>query len=105
MPMTKSQLGAWPDAVAEIQRYVDTSTVPLSPDHPDWKVVFAEELRLGRGHAIDATWCDGEYFAQVRMDVYGFPSVSVAEVAWLHYSGEGAECECSYCERECEDNA
>lgn len=97
--MTERQLKAWPQAVAEIQRYVDTSTVPTSPNHHDWKIIFAEESRPGRGHQLDATWCDGEYLAQIRMDVYGYPSVSVAEVSWLHNSSY-EECECTYCERE-----
>lgn len=101
--MTARQLAAWPEAIAEIQRYVETSTVPTSPNHHEWKIVFDQESRPGRGHLIDATWCDGEYLAHIRMDVYGYPSVSVAEVSWLH-SSSYEECGCSYCEREREND-
>lgn len=96
---TERQAAAWPDAIAEAQRYVPTSTIPTDIDRYDWQVTWAEEIRPGRGHAVGATWCDGEYLVQVRMDVYGYPVVSVAETTWLH-SGSYEECECSWCERE-----
>lgn len=97
--MTERQAAAWPGAVAEAQRYVKSSHIAVNIDSPYWQVAWAEESRPGRGQALSATWCDGEYLVQVRMDVYGYPSVSVAETTWLH-SSSYEECECSYCEKE-----
>ena len=91
---------AWPTAVAEVQRYVDTSEVPTDLFY--WTVQWAEETRPGRGHLFDGIWTDGEYFAQVRMDVYGHPHVSVAAVTWLHSSSDD-ECDCEHCEAERND--
>ena len=100
--LTERQAAAWPGAVAEAQRYVPCSTIPVDIDHYEWRVTWADETRPGRGRMIDATWCDGEYLVQVRMDVYGYPSVSVAETRWLH-SGSYEECDCTWCEREREE--
>ncbi len=91
---TERQAAAWPEAVAEVQRYVDTSTV--TSDLHGWTVSWEPESSPGRGHLFDAFWCDGEYMAQVRMDVYGYPSVSVAEVTWVH-SSSNEECDCEPC--------
>lgn len=96
---TERQAAAWPGAVAEAQRYVETSTIPTDPNDPWWRITWQDETRPGRGHLVDATWCDGEYLVQVRMDVYGYPSVSVAETRWLHSSSD-EECGCTWCERE-----
>lgn len=93
---TARQAKAWPEAVAEVQQYVDSSTV--SEDLYQWTVEWAEETRPGRGHRFNGMWCDGEYFAQVVMDVYGYPSVSVAAMTWLHNSSN-EECDCGPCER------
>lgn len=103
--LTESQLRDWPDAVAEAQRYVHTSTIPANPDHYDWDITYAEETRLGRGHSISALWLDGEYLVQIRMDVYGYPNVSVAETRWVH-SSYVEECDCLPCRkyREKEDD-
>ena len=98
-PMTERQAAAWPSAVAEAQRYVETSTIPADLDRYAWRVTWAEETRPGRGQALDATWCDGEYLVQILMDVYGYPAVSGAETRWLHNSSY-EECECGYCEEE-----
>ena len=91
---TERQAAGWPRAVAEVQRHVDASTVPLSLH--EWNVQWEDETRPGRGHLFDGTWTDGEYFAQVRMDVYGYASVSVAETTWLHNSSD-EECDCEPC--------
>lgn len=99
---TERQAAAWPGAVAEAQRYIDTSTIPTDATNYEWRLTWAEELRPGRGQEVDATWCDGEYYVQISMDVYGFPLVSVAETTWVH-SSSYEECECSWCERERED--
>jgi hypothetical protein len=99
---TERQVEAWQEAVAEAQRYVPTSTIPTDVGHYEWQVAWEDESRLGRGHRFNGTWCDGEYFVQIRMDVYGYPDVSVAETNWLH-SSSYEDCECSWCERERED--
>ena len=102
--LTERQAAAWPGAVAEAQRYVPCSTIPVDIDHYEWRVTWGDETRPGRGRMIDATWCDGEYYVQIRMDVYGYPDVSVAETRWLH-SSSYEECDCTWCEREREEKA
>lgn len=99
---TERQAKAWSEAVAEIQRYV-TSTVSADIDHYDWTVSWKDETRPGRGHGFVGLWCDGEHLAQVVMDVYGYPSVAVAEVTWLHNS-EADECDCDPCTAERAEN-
>ncbi|GAB3125834.1 hypothetical protein [Glaciibacter psychrotolerans] len=101
--MTERQAAAWPGAVAEVQQYVDTSTIPADLENYQWAVHWMEESRPGRGCSLSAVYCDGEYFAQVSMDVYGYPSVAVAEVSWLHNSSDD-ECECAPCKKEREDD-
>jgi len=92
---TDRQRAAWPDAVAEAQRYVGSDTIGSQW----WIVTYAEESRPGRGHDIDAAWCDGEHLVQIRLDPYGRESVSVGEVTWLHSSAD-EECECGHCTAE-----
>ena len=98
--MTARQARDWPTAVAEVQRYVDSSAVPVAIE--SWQVVWGEETRPGRGHLLDALWLDGEYVAQIRMDVYGAPMVSVAETHWVHSSADD-QCPCSHCATEREE--
>ena len=93
---TPKQAKAWPEAVAAVQRYVDTSTVSTDLHSTDWTVEWAEESRPGRGQHFTGVYCDGEYLAHVLMDVYGYPSVSVAELTWLHNS-MNEECDCAPC--------
>lgn len=95
--MTERQAKAWPEAVAEVAKHATWSTVP--DDLRCWIVKWDEETRPGRGHAMDAVWCDGEYFAQIRMDVYGYPSVSVASVEGIHSSCD-EDCPCDECSAE-----
>jgi hypothetical protein len=99
---TERQAAAWPAAIAEAQRYVDTSTIPADLASRDWIVAWDDESRPGRGHRVTATWCDGEYLVQILMDVYGYPSVSVAELTWLH-NGSDEECNCDHCKAEYDD--
>ena len=91
---TERQAAAWPDAVAEAQRHVTSSTI--RPDLHYWTAEWAEEVRPGRGHAFNGIWTDGEFFVQVLMDVYGYPSVSVAELDLVHNSTVD-ECPCEPC--------
>lgn len=59
-----------------------------------WNLHWSEEVRPGRGHFLNATYVDGEHFAQVLMDVYGCPTISVAQLDWIHAdSDEEMECE------------
>jgi hypothetical protein len=97
--MTERQLRDWPVAVAEAQRYVDTSDIQTWIGHPWWQVRMEEESRPGRGHYLSAVWCDGECLVQISMDVYGGPTVSVGEVRWLH-NGADEECDCEPCTTE-----
>lgn len=92
--MTERQRMAWPEAVARLREHYP---VPESINN-GWTVHYAEENRPGRGHFIDATLLDGEVFAQVLMDVYGYPNVSIATLDWLH-ADSNEECECEPCER------
>lgn len=101
---TQRQAAAWPEAIAEAQRYVPSSTITTDPNLPWWLLSWADETRPGRGHRFSALWCDGEYLVQIRMDVYGYPSVSVAETTWLH-SSDDDECECASCKRARDDEA
>ena len=94
--LTERQAVAWPEAIAEAQRYVPSSTIHADITSYYWTVAWADETRPGRGHSVDAIWCDGEFFVQIWMDVYGYPSVSVAEMTWLHNSSN-EECECGPC--------
>lgn len=95
--MTERQAAAWPQALETMRRYgVDA---PPDLDHWCWHAKWGEETRPGRGHRLNAVYCDGDYFVQVLMDVYGYPSVSVATVDWVH-SDSDEECYCRYCEDE-----
>lgn len=92
---TDRQAKAWTEAVAEAQKYVP-SEIPL--ELHAWTVDWQEETRPGRGHAFDGVWTNGEHFVQIRMDVYGDPSVSVAELEWLHSSAYEDGCPCGHTE-------
>ena len=95
--LTERQRAAWPEAVQDIRAYT-YQDVPHDLNDYSWMVHFDDEVRPGRGRRLSAIWCDGYNFAQVLMDVYGYPSVSVAELTWLHNS-EDDECECEPCAR------
>ncbi|UOE45904.1 hypothetical protein [Agromyces larvae] len=88
--MTERQAAAWPEAIAAINA-VDGVDLPEGIGY--WDVIWGEETRPGRGHYLDARYNDGEHFAQITMDVYGYPNTSVAELDWLHASG-WEECPC-----------
>lgn len=93
--LTERQAKAWPEAIARL-----TATgAPVPESITAWNVHYAEETRPGRGHHIDAQFVDGEVFAQVCMDVYGYPSVSWASLDWRH-ADSNEECDCDTCEAE-----
>lgn len=91
--MTKRQAADWPRAIAEAQRHVDSSTIQADIDHHEWCVRWHEESRPGRGHLLQAMWSDGEHVVSIFMDVYGNPSVAVAQAEWIHNSSDD-ECSC-----------
>jgi plasmid maintenance system antidote protein VapI len=95
--MTDKQKAAWPDAIKEIARY--NIAVQENPDHYDWHFDWNEESRPGRGQSFSALFIDGEHFAQIMMDVYGYPTVSVAALDIMH-NGSDEECSCEFCEAE-----
>ena len=94
--LTERQKVAWPEAIAEAQQYVTTSTISERIADYDWQVRFQEESRPGRGHDFTALWCDGEYIVSIVMDVYGSHSVGVGECDWIHNSA-AEECDCDPC--------
>jgi len=65
----------------------------------DFNIHYEEESRPGRGHQIRADYINADHAVSVYMDVYGYPSWSVANVDFLHNSGD-EECDCTLCERE-----
>lgn len=99
--LTVRQAAAWPDAIKRL-----TATGARVPaDISNWDVHYAAEVRPGRGHYVNATFLDGEVFAQVLMDVYGYPDVSWAQLDWVH-ADANEECGCGPCEAErAEDGA
>lgn len=92
--MTEKQKLAWHEAIAEINRY--NIGAREDPDHYEWHFDWHEETRAGRGQVFSAMFIDGEHYAQVFMDVYGFPSVSVAALDIMHNSSD-EECPCDFC--------
>lgn len=97
--LTDAQAKAWPQAIARLREHYDSIPDRIS----SWDVVYAEETRPGRGHHINATWVDGEVFAQILMDVYGYPNISVAALSWIHADSD-EECACAPCERDNAEN-
>lgn len=93
--LTARQRLAWPEA---IKRLRDSGAI-IPERISTWTVHYAEETRPGRGHFVDATYLDGEVFAQVQMDVYGHPNVSWALLTWVH-ADANEECDCDPCEAE-----
>lgn len=98
--LTWRQEIAWPKAVERLRRHYDS----LPADFHRWEVSWSPESRPGRGHAITATYADGEFFAQVLMDVYGYPSVSIARLDLIHADSD-EECGCDECLKEREGEA
>lgn len=93
--LTARQAAAWPDAIDRLR--VHGFTIPA--DIASWSVDYADETRPGRGHSINAIFLDGEVFAQVWMDVYGYPNVSIAALDWIH-ADSNEDCDCDPCEAE-----
>lgn len=94
--LTAKQQTAWTEAIA---RLIECGAEGIARDIGSWTVHWHEETRPGRGHAINATYIDGDIFAQILMDVYGYPDVSFAELIWVHADTD-EECTCKRCQRE-----
>ena len=92
--MTERQAEGWLAAVDDLRKHVED--VPHDEHH--WTTAYAEEVRHGRGNDLDATWANGEHFAQITVDVYGNWTASIAETEWLHSSSD-EECDCEPCEK------
>lgn len=93
--LTARQEAAWPKAIARLRAL----GAEVAESVHSWDVIYSEETRPGRGHHINATYVDGEIFAQILMDVYGYPNVSFAELDWIH-ADSNEECACEPCEAE-----
>ena len=93
--LTEKQAAAWPEAIDRLK----TCGAQVPADIRSWDVIYAEETRPGRGHHVNATFVDGEIFAQILMDVYGYPSTSFAALDWIHADSD-EECDCGPCEAE-----
>lgn len=94
--MTERQLAAWPEVQEELELHgVEAGDLWTH----GWTVSFREESRPGRGQHMDAIYCDGEHLAHVSMDVYGYPTVAIAELDWIHNNSD-EECECEHCKKE-----
>lgn len=95
--MTERQAAAWPKHVARLNLAVEWNAVPA--DIRYWSVKWDGEIRPGRGRGLNATFIDGEVFAQIILDVYGYGSESVATLDWVHASAD-EECRCDVCKEE-----
>lgn len=96
---TERQAKAWQEDIAPIlEAHGVTSASPFQL-FSHWHIQWGEEVRPGRGHHFNGIYVDGEVAVQVLMDVYGQPSVSVADLDWVHADSD----EDRFCEtcREC----
>lgn len=101
--MTERQVKSMQEYIDEADKNYATSMREWSQHGAYWTTTFEDETRPGRGHVIDAIWCDGEKLVQIRLDPYGNGSLSVAEVDWLHSSSD-EECGCDPCEKQREED-
>jgi hypothetical protein len=98
--LTDRQKKAWPEAIERLRE--SGAIVPGSM--AEWTVDYSDEVRPGRGRAINAQFIDGEVYAQILMDVYGYPNASFATLDWVHADSD-EECDCGPCETEREAQA
>lgn len=97
--MTEQQAHYWACVLAEAEAHVGYP-VDTSPYY--WFMEWAEEVRPGRGHDLNAMWVDADYYIQVLMNVYGHYSIVVAGLNVIHNSSD-EECPCLECEKERDD--
>lgn len=90
--LTEKQIVALDDTVKVANGY----GVDIHSRH-QFGIVYANELRPGRGHDIIAFYGDGEHIVQALIDVYGNGyGPAIGEVTWIH-SGADEECDCAPC--------
>ena len=92
---TQRQAQAWPDAIERIRRH--GCEAKEDPASHGWVLDWWDETRPGRGRYLSAIYWDGETIAQIAMDVYGYPIVSVSRCELIH-SDADEECPCDDCE-------
>ncbi|GGO86685.1 hypothetical protein GCM10011584_09590 [Nocardioides phosphati] len=92
---TVRQAKAWDNDVIPV---LERHGIPRLPTSHGWTLTWADEVRPGRGHSLDATFCDGEQYAQVLMDVYGYPNISIALLTWVHADSDDDELACEDCD-------
>lgn len=95
--MTERQEASWLEHVARLNLALEWNVIP--EDIREWDVEWSEEIRPGRGRHMNATFLDGEVYAQIILDVYGNGSESVATLDWVHASAN-EECGCDMCKAE-----
>lgn len=102
MPMTVGgftarQAKAWPGAIERIRHFGCEASD--DPSAYGWVLDWQDEVRPGRGRSLNAIYWDGETIAQITMDVYGYPTVSVSRSELIHSDADD-ECPCDYCKAE-----
>jgi len=90
--LTAKQAAALQRVVRDAQEHFDVQIRGVE----DFNIHYEEEFRPGRGHQIRADYIDADHAVSVYMDVYGYPSWSVANVDFIHNSGD-EECDCTLC--------
>jgi len=99
--LNEKQLVAMAERVEEAKRH-GVEMTPFQEWDSAWHGRFEDEIRPGRGRDFSGIWCDGENLVQVRISVYGYGYMSIAEVDWIH---GGEDCGCDICEAERAEDA
>ena len=97
--MTERQTVALDERIAEAREKHDVEMSPWTPYDHEWRSIFREEIRPGRGHDLDLLYLDGEVIVQITMDPYGYGSMSIGTTDWTH-SDSLEECDCDPCTTE-----
>lgn len=93
--LTDRQATALDKVVRDVQEHFNVQIRGVE----DFNIHYEEESRPGRGHQIRADYIDSDHAVTVYMDVYGYPNLSVANVDFIHISGD-EECDCTLCPKE-----
>ena len=97
--MTERQKVALADRITEAREKHDVELRPWNPYGHDWRTIFREEIRPGRGHDLDLLYLDGEVIVQITLDPYGNGEMSIGTTDWTHGSSN-EECDCRPCTTE-----
>lgn len=91
--LTERQRATMPEVVARAARH----GVEVPGDIRHWdRVEWQDETRPGRGHHVNAIHFYENYFVQMLMDVYGYPTISVCSFEPIHNDAND-ECDCEPC--------